>query len=50
MTLKIVITVLLGIISGYFILPKNIINYADYIIDVGLMLLLFFVGIDIGLI
>jgi uncharacterized membrane protein YbjE (DUF340 family) len=49
MTLKIVITVMLGIISGYFVLPKNIINYTDYIIDFGLILLLFFVGIDIGL-
>ena len=49
MTLKIVITVIIGIISGYFLLPQNILNYADYIIDFGLMLLLFFVGIDIGL-
>lgn len=49
MTLKIVITVIIGIISGYFVLPQNILNYADYIIDFGLMLLLFFVGIDIGL-
>ena len=49
MTLKIVITVIIGIISGYFVLPQDILNYADYIIDFGLMLLLFFVGIDIGL-
>ncbi|MDG2769768.1 LysO family transporter, partial [Vibrio parahaemolyticus] len=49
MTFRIIIAVILGIISGYFVLPKDILNYADYIIDLGLILLLFFVGIDIGL-
>ena len=33
---------------GYFFLPASINSSTDLIIDIGLMLLLFFVGMDIG--
>lgn len=48
MSLKIIISVAIGIASGYFILPEFFLNYTDLIIDIGLCVLLFFVGIDIG--
>lgn len=38
-----------GMLAGHFIIPKELIDsYSDYVIMVGLTLLLFFVGIDIG--
>lgn len=49
MTGKIIAAVAFGAILGMFILPHEILDYTDYIIDAGLMLLLFFVGIGIGL-
>lgn len=48
MTIKILISVALGIGVGYFVLPSWIFSYTDTIIDIGLCALLFFVGIDIG--
>lgn len=49
MTGKIFGAVTVGVLLGFFILPEWLINYTDLIIDIGLMLLLFFVGIEIGL-
>lgn len=48
MTVHILISVILGIISGYFLAPEFIIQNIDGLIDFGLCVLLFFVGIDIG--
>lgn len=48
MSLKIILAVAAGIGVGYFALPSEILQYTDYILDIGLCLLLFFVGIDIG--
>lgn len=49
MTLRILLAVVIGALMGRFILPQGTLQYTDLIIDIGLMLLLFFVGIDIGL-
>ncbi len=49
MTLRILLAVVIGALMGKFILPQGTLQYTDLIIDMGLMLLLFFVGIDIGL-
>lgn len=48
MSLNIILSVGIGMALGYFVLPPSIAGYTDTIIDVGLMLLLFFVGMDIG--
>ena len=48
MTLHILLTVGFGIVFGYFWTPEIIIQNIDLLIDLGLCLLLFFVGIDIG--
>ncbi|RKD27911.1 Membrane protein of unknown function [Caminicella sporogenes DSM 14501] len=48
MTLQILLSVVLGIIFGYIMTPEMLIGNIDFVIDVGLCLLLFFVGIDIG--
>lgn len=48
MSLKIFIAVILGTGVGYFFLPQNLSSSIGMVIDVGLMVLLFFVGIDIG--
>lgn len=48
MSFKIILAVAAGIGAGYFILPNEVLQYTDYILDIGLCLLLFFVGIDIG--
>lgn len=48
MSIKIILAVAAGIGIGYFALPSEILKYTDYILDIGLCLLLFFVGIDIG--
>ncbi len=49
MTGKIVGAVVAGVLLGLYVLPVTILEHTDLIIDIGLMLLLFFVGIDIGL-
>lgn len=48
MSLKIFIAVILGTGVGYFFLPQNLSSSIGMFIDIGLMVLLFFVGIDIG--
>ncbi len=48
MSLHILLSVALGIGFGYFIAPEMISQNIDAFIDIGLCLLLFFVGIDIG--
>lgn len=47
---KIIFTlVTLGMLAGHFVIPKAWIDsYSNYVIVVGLTVLLFFVGIDIG--
>lgn len=49
MTVCIVTSVAAGIAAGYLILPDSFIGITGSIIVVGLCLLLFFVGVDIGL-
>ncbi len=49
MTICIVTSVAAGIAAGYLILPDSFIEITGSIIVVGLCLLLFFVGVDIGL-
>lgn len=48
LSLNILASVFLGILLGYFVLPPSIAGTTDIVIDIGLMVLLFFVGIDIG--
>lgn len=48
MSFKIFLSVILGTITGYFFLPEAMASNMGIIIDIGLMILLFFVGIDIG--
>ncbi len=48
MSLKILASVFAGTILGYLFLPASIQSSLGIAIDLGLMLLLFFVGIDIG--
>ena len=48
MSLKIFVAVFLGVGTGYFFLPAEFSDYIGTIIDIGLMVLLFFVGIDLG--
>lgn len=48
MSLSILITVALGILAGLFVFPDALAQHIGTIIDLGLCLLLFFVGIDIG--
>lgn len=48
MSINILLAVAIGIGAGFFFFPPAIIEYTDYVLDIGLCLLLFFVGIDIG--
>lgn len=48
LSVKIFLSVVLGTLVGYFFLPGTISSDMGIIIDIGLMILLFFVGIDIG--
>lgn len=48
MSLSIILTVVAGILSGLFIFPETFAEHIGLIIDIGLCLLLFFVGMDIG--
>ena len=47
MTKKILLSVTLGMILGLF-LPESFGVINDYLMDIGLCALLFFVGIDLG--
>lgn len=48
MTKAILISVICGISAGYFILPQAFIDISGDLLVVGLCILLFFVGLDIG--
>jgi len=48
LSFNILLSVFLGIFFGYFVLPSEFLEYTGTIIDVGLCVLLFFVGIDLG--
>lgn len=48
MSKQIIISLGLGILVGYMVLPKEVLEYTGVLIDIGLCLLLLFVGIDIG--
>lgn len=48
MTLNIILSVILGIGAGYFVMPDSFIATSDTVMTIGLCALLFFVGIDIG--
>ena len=48
MSFKIFLSVILGALTGYFFLPGIDPSSMGTVIDIGLMILLFFVGIDIG--
>jgi len=48
MTFSILLAVGIGIVLGYALFPPETNNYIGYMIDFGLCLLLFFVGLDIG--
>lgn len=48
MSFSIILTVIAGILSGLFIFPDVFAEHIGLIIDIGLCLLLFFVGMDIG--
>lgn len=48
MTVIIMLAVFLGIAFGYLLFPVDMLLYTDYIMDIGLCLLLLLVGIDIG--
>jgi len=48
MTVKILLVLLSGIGTGMFLLEPEFMSKTDILLDIGLCLLLFFVGIDIG--
>ncbi len=48
MSVSILIAVVTGILCGLFVFPETFSGQIGYMIDIGLCLLLFFVGIDIG--
>ncbi|WP_069649448.1 lysine exporter LysO family protein [Caloranaerobacter ferrireducens] len=49
MSYSIIVVIVLGIFIGRFGLTNSFFSYTDWIIDLGLCLLLFLVGIEIGL-
>lgn len=49
MTLSIILSVIAGILAGIFIIPESLLDSMDLITTVSLNILIFFVGIDIGL-
>lgn len=48
MSLQILASVILGVLVGIFVFPLDYVGHIDIIVEIGLCLLLFFVGIDIG--
>ena len=44
----IVLAVVLGMLAGYFVIPDSIVAHCGTVIDFGLYLLLFLVGMDMG--
>ena len=49
MTKAIIIAASVGVASGYFFIPASFINISGNLLIVGLCILLFFVGVDIGI-
>jgi len=49
MTLSIILSVFAGILAGFFIIPQEFVSSMDTVTTIALNLLIFFVGIDIGL-
>lgn len=48
MTIKIIVVLIAGILSGLFAAPESLYGSTGLLLDIGLCCLLFFVGIDIG--
>lgn len=48
MTKKILLVLAAGILAGLFVMPESVYDKTGLLMDVGLCLLLFFVGIDLG--
>lgn len=48
LTKWIVGAVVLGMLAGYFVIPDTVVAYCGQVIDLGLYLLLFLVGVDMG--
>lgn len=48
MSLSIILSVVIGILAGLFIFPEVFAQHIGLVIDLGLCMLLFFVGMDIG--
>jgi len=48
MTIKIILVLIGGILSGSFIVPESMYDSTGLLLDIGLCCLLFFVGIEIG--
>ena len=48
MTKKILLVLAVGVLLGLFVLPDSVYDRTGLMLDIGLCLLLFFVGIDIG--
>lgn len=48
MTKKILLVLAVGVLSGLFIIPDSLYNSTGILLDVGLCMLLFSVGVDIG--
>lgn len=48
LTKWIVLAVALGMLAGYFVIPDRMVAYCGRVIDFGLYLLLFLVGMDMG--
>ena len=48
MTIKIILVLFAGVLSGIFLLEPSFYKYTNTLLNIGLCLLLFFVGMDIG--
>lgn len=48
MTIVLIITIVVGVITGLYVFPEHLILYIDQGVTIGLCILLFFIGIDIG--
>ncbi|HAQ40431.1 MAG TPA: hypothetical protein DCM73_06085 [Clostridiales bacterium] len=48
MTKKILLVLAAGILAGLFVMPESVYDKTGLLMDIGLCLLLFFVGIDLG--
>lgn len=48
MTKKILVVLIAGILAGLYIMPEFVYDKTGLLMDIGLCLLLFFVGIDLG--